>query len=539
MTTGRCLAVACLAAAGAASSGCWRLETPAEAGIRTQTLLVGNYGEPSDLDPGSSVSFTDAHIDYALFEGLTKLDSRTSMPAPAAADHWDVSGDGRIYTFHIREDARWSNGDPLTAEDFVYAFRRVLTPTFAAAYSYMLWPIKNAESYNAGRITDFALVGVRALDAHRLQLTLEGPTPYLPALASLSTWMPVHRPVIEKFGAMDQKGTPWTKPGNIVSNGAFSLVEWRPNARLAVVKNPMYWDAANTRLSRIEFFPIDKEATEELAYRSGQLHVTFALPTEKIAAYRAHIPSDLMVDPVLGTSFLFINVNRPPLDNRKVRQALSHAINRILISRNVTQGAYLPARSFVPPACNGYTSRSALTDDFDEARRLLADAGYPGGKGLPPIELQTFTTDASLRTAEAVQSMWHKELGVNVTIGQYDQKTVFQNGQSGSYALSISAWIADYPDPLSFLGTMVTGGGNNWSGWSNKEFDQLVADASKSVDNAVRLELFQRAEAILLEDAPLVPIYYLSKVYALSPAVRGWTTTQVGFHEFNRVWLEK
>ena len=528
-----------LAAVALAPGGCARRETAAEEGIRTQTLLLGNAAEPADLDPNVIIAFTDSQIAYALFEGLTKLDGKTSQPAPAAADRWDVSPDGTVYTFHIRPGARWSNGDPLTAGDFAYSFQRILTPAFGAQYSYMLWAIKNAEAFNSGAITDFARVGVKALDDQNLQVTLERPTPELPAIASHTTWLPVHKAVVEKFGRMDDKGTKWTRPGNLVGNGAFNLSEWIPNGRISVVKNPLYWDAAKTRLNKVVFFPFEKSETEDLAFRSGQLHATYSLPLTKVEVYRAHNPVDIRIDPVLSTFYLFINVTRPPFDNVKLRLALAHAVDREALARDIDKGVYPAARCLTPPNCNGYTSRSKITDDFYLARRLLAEAGYPGGKGLPPIEVLSYNTEVSLRMLEAIQSMWQKELGVHITIAQLEQKTLFQAGQDKNYSISFSGWIADYPDPSSFLGTMVTGGGNNWAGWSNKEFDRLVSEASNTADNAKRLELFQQAEAVLLGDAPLIPLFFSDQVYAISPAVRGWTTTLIGFHEFQRIWLEK
>ncbi len=529
--------VACLAALG--PFGCARRETPAEAGVRTQTLLFGNGADPADLDPQVINAFTDSVIDYALFEGLTKLDAKTSRAVPDLAERWDVSSDGRTYTFHLRPSARWSNGDPVTAADFTYSFQRILTPSFAAAYAYMLWPIKNAEAFNSGRITDFSLVGARALDPVTLELTLERPTAYLPALAAHNTWLPVHKPVVERFGRMDEKGTAWTRPGNLVGNGAFTLAEWVPNARVAVVKNPLYWDAANTRLNRIEFYPIERPEIEDLNYRSGQLHATYALPMSKVDSYRSHEPVDFQVDQVLSTYYLFVNVTRPPFDNLKLRQALAHGLDREVLSRDITRGLFPPAHSLTPPGCGGYTPRAGISDDFAEARRLLAEAGYPGGRGLPSIEVQCYETEVPLRMLEVIQAMWLRELGVRITIAEVEQKTLFQNQQDRNYSIAFSGWIADIPDPVTFLGTMVTGGGNNWAGWSNREFDRLMDEASGATDNARRLELFQRAEAIMLGEAPLIPLYYRPQVYAISPLVHGWTTNSIGYHELNRIWLGK
>ncbi|MGH7995718.1 MAG: peptide ABC transporter substrate-binding protein, partial [Opitutaceae bacterium] len=316
-------------------SGCHRRETAAVAGIATQTLLMGNGAEPADLDPDVVTAWPDSDIDYALFEGLTWIDEKTARPIPAAAESWEVSPDGLVYTFHLRPNGRWSNGDPVTAQDFVFSFRRILTPSFAAAYSYMLWPIKNARAYNLGKIVDFGRVGVKALDEHTLQITVARPTPYLPALAAHTTWLPVPRSTIEKFGKFDQRGTKWTLPGNLVGNGPFVLSEWIPNGRIVVRKNPRYWNAAHVRLNRIEFFPMESPDAEELAFRSGELQVTYALPVYSIARYRRDHPELLRDDPQLSSFFLFLNVRRPPLDNVKVRRALSLAIDREAIVRNV------------------------------------------------------------------------------------------------------------------------------------------------------------------------------------------------------------
>jgi oligopeptide transport system substrate-binding protein len=535
----RNLLILVVAAAALGLAGCAKRELPVDAGIRTQTLLFGSGAEPADLDPEVLYAFTDAQIAYALFEGLTKMDAKTNTAVPDGATGWDVSPDGLTYTFHLRKDARWSNGDPVTAGDYVYSFHRILSPAFAAQYSYMVWPIKNAEAFNAGKITDFAQVGAKALDPLTLQITLEHPTPYLPAIATHTTWLPVHRATVEQFGRMDEKGTKWTRPGNLVSNGAFTLVEWIPNSRIAVERNAQYWDNANTKLRRVEFYPFEKPDIEELNYQSGQLHSTYALPTAKIEAYRNHTPSDLAIDPVLSVFYLFLNCTRPPFDNLKLRQALTHALNREQLCRDVTKGVYPPAHCMTPPDCGGYTAQAGATDDFALARKLLAEAGYPGGVGLPPIEVQCYESEVPLRMTEAIQSMWLRELGVHITISQIEQKTLFANASNKDYTISFSSWIADFPDPLTFLGTMVTGNGNNWAGWSNKEFDRLIAQTDQEPDNAKRLALFQRAEAILVNDAPLIPLFFRPQVYARSPVVKGWTTTSLGFHEFNRIWLEK
>jgi oligopeptide transport system substrate-binding protein len=518
-------------------AGCTRRETPAEEGIRTQTLLVGNLAEPRDLDPLAMNAASDSYIAVALFEGLTALDERTGQPMPAAADRWEISADGLTYTFHLRTGAKWSDGSPLTAQDFAYSFQRILTPAFASEYSYMLWPIKNAEAFNSGKLTDFSAVGVATPDAATLRLTLERPTPYLLALAAHNTWYPVQRATIEKFGAMAQRDTRWTRPGNLVGNGPFVLTEWNPNARLTVEKNPHYWDAAAVRLNRIRFFPIESAEVEERNFRAGQLHITFGLPASKIAVYRTQQPKLFRNDTMLDLLYLNFNLQKPPFDNPLVRRALSLAIDREALSRNVLEGAWPAAFSFVPPNCGGYMSRHHLTYDVAEARRLLAEAGYPDGKGLSSFSIQVLNDARQPRLAEAIQGMWARDLGVHVTIEVNEQKIWLQNQQSMSHQIGFMGWTADFPDPVTFLTLTQTGNGQNWSGYSNPAYDRLLVQADSTIDASARFELLQQAEALLLADAPTPPLVYRGRTYLINPAVRNWDPAIVGTHQFKKVYL--
>ncbi len=530
-------AVVAVAPAILGFAGCAPRETEVAAGMRTQTLLLGNAAEPASLDPQEVDAWTDSNIDYALFEPLTWVDAKTEQPVPAAAASWDVSPDGLVYTFHLRPDGRWSNGAPVTADDFVFSFRRILTPGFAATYSYMLWPVKNAQAYNAGRLADFSQVGVKALDPLTLQITLEKPTPYLPSLASHTTWLPVPRATIEKFGRFDQRGTAWTRPGNLVGNGPFALKQWEPNARIVVDRNPYYWNAAHVRLRRIIFFPIESADVEENAFRAGQLDVTYGLPVTKIAWYRREHPPELRIEARLASYYLFINCTRPPLNNPRLRRALSLAVDRTAIARDVLMGSRAPAHSLTPPDCAGYTARAAVPDDFAAARRLLAEAGYPGGRGLPSFEIESFNDAVSMHTLEAIQAMWARQLGVHVTITPLEQRTLFQSQRELNYTIAFSSWIADYDDPSTFLNTMVTGGGNNWSGWGDPAYDRLIADAAGTADTTRRYEDFQQAEAILLQQAPLIPLFYGNQTFLLRPEVHNWHGSKLGFVRFPDVWL--
>lgn len=499
-------------------------------------MLLGNLSEPTDLDPHTSVTYTDQNVILALFEGLTALDEKTSRAVPAVAERWDVSPDGLTYTFHLRAEARWSNGDPVTAHDFTYSFERLLSPKLAAEYSYMLWPLRHAAAFNRGEITSFAEVGATAVDARTLRLTLERPTPYLLALAANPAWFPVHRATIEKFGGRDQRGTAWTREGNLVGNGAFTLTEWSPNARIVVTRNPTYWGAAPNSPQRVVFLPIENPDTEERAFRTGQVHVTYSLPIEKIARYRETAPEQLRLDPFLQTFFLRFNVTRPPLDQPHVRRALSLAIDRDALARHVLRGSRLPAAHFTPPGCGGYTSETHVGLDLAAARKALADAGHANGEGLPVLELQVRNDDTQPKVAEAIQSMLG-QIGVRISIAPFEQKTWLQNQQTKAYTLVLSAWVGDFADPATFLELFAGDGGNNWTGWSDAEYDRLLQEAARTSDPAARFAVFQRAEARLLEQAPVAPLYFGARTYLIHPAVKNWEPALLGYHRYHLVWL--
>jgi oligopeptide transport system substrate-binding protein len=316
------------------------------------------------------------------------------------------------------------------------------------------------------------------------------------------------------------------------------LSAWTPNARLRVTKNPNYWDAARTRLEHIVFFPTEKSDVEERSFRSGQLHLTYDVPATKIPVYRQEAPAQLRLDPLLNTWYMNFNVAKPPLDNAKVRRALALAIDREAISRRVFHGARAPAFSFVPPDCGGYQSRARVPHDYAAARRLLAEAGFPGGQGLPSFPVQVLNDSNLPRCMEAIQAMWQRELGVRSTIEPFEQKTWVQNQQTKSHTIGLMGWVGDFADPITFLGLFVSGGGNNWTNWSSQEYDQLITQTHQTSDPRARLEIFQRAEALLLEAAPITPLAYGARTYLLHPAVKNWAPSPLGFHRFQDIGLE-
>lgn len=519
-------------------SACGRRETLVEAGTRTGVLHIGNGAEPGTLDPHLVDAYTDMRVIAAILEGLCAIDERTSQAVPAAAESWESSADGLTWTFHLRPGLQWSNGEPLTADDFIQSWRRALSPTLASPYAYFLFPIKNGEAFNAGKLTDPAELGLAAPDARTLVITLERPTPYLPSLAANCAWYPVNPRVLERLGGLTNRTTPWLTPAHFVGNGPFLLKEWNINARIVVEKNPRYWDAAAVRLNGIVFYPIDNPDTEERNFRAGQLHLTYTLPLSKVPSYRQQDSARLRADPFLRTYFIRFNVTKTPFDNAKVRRALSLAIDREAIARQLLHESFAPAYHYVAPGFPGYESRHRLKDDFAAARALLAEAGYPGGKGLPPFELQVRNDDALPRVVEAVQAMWQRELGVQVSIAQLEQKTAIQNQRTMDYTVGANAWTADFADPVSQLEVFLKDSGSNWTGWGDADYDQALADAARTPDQARRFELFQKAESILLEQAPIAPLIFGARNYLIHPSVKGWEPASLGINQYKKVYLQ-
>ncbi|MEI6106448.1 MAG: peptide ABC transporter substrate-binding protein [Opitutae bacterium] len=519
-------------------SSCTRRETVVQRGNREQILHLGNGAEPSSLDPHVLDAYSDQRLEAALFEGLCVIDEQTSKPAPGAAERWEVAANGLTWTFHLRPGLQWSNGEPLTADDFVQSWRRNLTPSFASAYAYLLFPIKNAESFNNGKITDPGALGLATPDARTIIITLERPTAYLPVLTANAAWHPINPRVVMKFGPLTERASAWTRPGNLVGNGPFLLQEWTPGSRIVVAKNPRYWDAPAVRLNGMVFYPIENPDVEERNFRAGQLHLTNSLPLSKIPAYRQQDSARLRTDLFLQILFLRFNVTKPPFDNPRIRRALALAIDRESISRNLLHGSRAPAEHFVPPQTAGYDSRARVARNLAEARRLLAEAGHPGGQGLPVLELQVRNDEIQPKMVEAVQAMWQQELGVRISIAQLEQKVSIQNQTTLNFTIGSNGWVADFADPVTFLDLFVSGGGNNWTGWGNPAYDQLITAAGQTIDPTERYELFQQAEALLLEEAPVIPLVFGARNYLIDPAVRGWEPAALGMYQYKKIYLQ-
>ncbi len=514
---------------------------PDRSGPGGDILRVGNGAEPEGLDPHVVTGVPEHHILLTLFEGLVRMDPKTLAPTPGVAETWEVSPDGLVYTFHLRKGGKWSNGDPLTSKDFAYAWRRCLTPSLAAEYAYMLFPMKNAKAYNDGTITDFAQVGCEFPDDYTVQVTLENPTPYFYSLQCHYTWFPVHQKSIEASGPMDDRGSKWTRPGSLVGNGPYLLTRWAPNDVIEVRPNSNYWDAAGVKNGGVDFYPVNEEQTEERMFRAGELDVTENVPPAKVLDYRKNRPEVLRTDDWIGAYFYRVNTKRKPLDDKRVRQALAMSIDREAICSKIMTAGEKAAYFLTPPGTAGYTSTARLPFDPARARQLLAEAGYPGGKGFPKIDILYNTLERHQTIAEAVQQMWKTNLGVDITLRNEEWK-VYLNSTSNEqmdFDLARAGWIGDVVDPMNFLECFITGNGNNRTGWGNAEYDRLLAEAIKQNDMTKRYALYDQAERILMDEVPILPVYHYVRPYLIQPDVRGYEPNILAYYAYHKVWFDK
>lgn len=410
--------------------------------LNDNVLRIGNGGEPQDLDPHTVNGTPEVRIISALFEGLvTYHPTDDNIPYPGVATHWENSADGRQWDFFLRPEARWSNGDPLTADDFVFSWRRVLTPTLGNDYVDWLYIFENAEAYHRGTITDFATVGITAMGPHHLRLrTIEPVADFLKILLN-HTFLPVHEATVTATGGHLRPNTGWTHPNRIVSNGAFRLVQWRPNAFIRVEPNPYYWDHATVSLDAIEFFPIQDENTEMRMFLNGQLHITNSLPVNMRTHFAQNRPDVLRADPLSAFYYYSFNTTRPPLDDPRVRHALALAIDREQIVRTILHGMERPARGIIPDGIGGFVSPQRNFHDPERARALLAEAGFPGGQGFPRLELLFNTSDNHRVIAEAIQFMWRQQLGIDVQLTNKEWKVFLDMRDKLQFDIARAGWV--------------------------------------------------------------------------------------------------
>jgi len=500
-----------------------------------QVLNWGNGAEPKDLDPQIVAGVPEHHILQNLFEPLVGKDPKTLKPVPGMAERWTVSKDGKVYTFFLRKNAKWSNGDPVTAQDYIYAWTRLLKPETAAEYAYQGYYIKNGKDYNTGKLKDASQLGLKATDPYTLQVTLESPTPFYLSLLYHHSLYPVHKATVEKFGNR------WTRPENIVVNGAYTVTKWETNKVITLKKNPNYYDAGRVTLTEVNVYPTENLDTEEKMFRTGKLHVTNEVPLEKLTYWQKDKSGAFQSYPYLGIYFYRLNVTKAPLNDKRVRKALNLAIDRDQLVKFVTKGNQLPAQAFTPPDTAGYTAKAVLPADLSrlaEAKKLLAEAGFPEGKGFPALEILYNTHDGHKKIAEAIQQMFLKNLGIEVKMFNQEWKVYLDSQKNLNYQISRAGWIGDYNDPNTFLDMFVTNGGQNQTGFSNKTYDDLIAKAAKELNPKKRLAVFQEAENLLLEELPVLPIYVYKRNYLKSNEVAGWERNIEDIHPLKYVSLQ-
>ncbi|MCF3649588.1 peptide ABC transporter substrate-binding protein [Synoicihabitans lomoniglobus] len=503
--------------------GCGKRETAVEAGIRTQTLHIGNRAEPPDLDPQTNNSLVVSFIHEALFEGLVRLANDGATIRPGVAERWEISPDGLRYTFHLRADAAWSNGDLITAPDFVASFERFMNPQLGCEAVNFTYPIVGARDFVEGRITDFGLVGVEATDASTLEIRLRFRAPYFLSVLADKHFVPLHRSSVERFDGWNRRGGAWTKPGNLISNGPFALTEWKPNVVVAVAKNPHYWNAPAVKLNEVHFHPIEDPGTEERAFRSGQLHVTFSLPSSKVAAYMERQAPELHAMPLLQTNFISFMTTRAPFDDARVRQAFSLAIDRDQLLATVLKGQGDVASTYVRSGSGGYELPPFSRYDPATARRLLAEAGYPGGAGFPRQEFTLSSRDEDkLIYAQALQEMWRQTLGVEVQMVPTEFKVWLDVLRNRSFALTTDGWNMTVNDPSEMLALGVTGDPNNDANWSNADYDAAFAAIEQATTDEARRDAIIMCERIIGEEVPYAPVYHSVRNFLLHPSVQGW-----------------
>lgn len=486
-------------------------------------LHRGNGSEPETLDPHKSTGEGESWIEMDLFEGLVTADAQGRV-IPGAAQSWTISDDRLTYTFKLRPDGKWSDGTKVTASDFVFSWRRLVSPATRSRYAFFLWPVKNAEAVSKGEMPASAM-GVEAVDDLTLRVTLEAPTSYFVASLQHHATYAVSQANVKRFG------DDFIKPGNLVSNGAFMLAEAVPQGHIKLVRNPHFHAASTVALDAVYFYPTENRESELKRFRAGELDVTYDVPDGQIAWVRQNMPADLRLAPFFSSYWFCFNLrNEPWKSNPDLRAALSLAIDRQLIVDKITQAGEIPAYTITPPGTENYVAplpewaRWTQAERDAKARELLAKAGYgPGGKPLE-VEILFNTSENHRKIAIALDSMWRQKLGIRVKMTNQEWKVVLQSRAEGKFQDLVRAgWIGDYNDAYSFLSLFLSDvKGQNHSGYSNPDYDRLVRAASSEVEPTARRQLLQRAEALMLADHPVIPIYTYVTTHMVSARVSGW-----------------
>jgi oligopeptide transport system substrate-binding protein len=494
-------------------------------------LHRGNGTEPETLDIHKSSGEGEGWIQMDVFEGLMTVDAKGTI-IPGVAESWTVSDDGLTYVFRLRGDARWSDGSPVTAEDFVFAWKRLLSPDLASRYAFFLWPVHNAKSIARGELAADRL-GVKALDPRTLQITLEVPTAYfLSALQHPATY-PLHRASVARYGS------DYVRPGHLISNGAFALAESVPQSHVKLIKNPFFHSAAQVKLDAVYYYPTENKETEMKRFRSGELHVSYDIPDALVPWAKENLPEATRLSPYFSTYYFSFNLRHEPWrSNPDLRAALSLAIDRRMIVDKVTQAGELPAFTLVPPGTQNYNSPQPAWANWTQDQRdakaleLIKKAGYgPEGKPLQ-VEILYNTSENHRKLAIAVESMWRQKLGVKGILSNQEWKVLLSSRAQGQFRDIVrSGWIGDFNDAYSFLAIFLSDvGGSNHPGYISDAYDKLMQDAARERDQMKRAALLRKAETILIEDHAIIPIYTYVSSHMVSPKVQGWEDNVRDFH---------
>jgi oligopeptide transport system substrate-binding protein len=565
-----------------------------------------NPSEIKSVDPAIVTGQIEGRIIEGIFEGLTSWDPKTLGPLPGVAESWEISPDKRQYTFHLRADAKWTDGTPVTAQDFRWSHRRTLDPLTGSQYAYQLWYVKNARKYNGGRVAagdqvevelnelpagalpfargrllqgrlvkvtppfpdtppsddepivqriyvveidgkkrtfepgdgpngckqvllDFAEVGCKAIDDHTYQMTLESPTAYFMQLTGMFPLYPVNPRCVATYGF-----PAWVKPQNIVTNGPFRLESRKIRERTRLVKSDTYWDRANVKLNTIDAIVIESDTTALNLYLTGKADWIQTVPSTIVKQLLDEYPKDFQPVQSFQLYFYRINVKRPALKSPLVRKALALAINKQEIVEGATRAGEVPARSIVPPIIRQYMPyEPAICGEYDpkEARKLLAQAGFPGGKGFPKIPILYNSGEELHKTiAELIQRQWKENLGIDTELQNQEWNAYLAAQQNLDYTVCRSGWIGDYVDPNTFLGMFITGGEDNQTGWGNPRYDELIQSAKQETNRESRLKMLHDAEAILMDELPVIPIYVAVTKNMVRPYVDGFYGTVLDDH---------
>lgn len=490
----------------------------------------GNGTEPETLDFHKSSGVPEANIQRDLFEGLVTEAADGSL-IPGVAERWEQSDNGKKWTFYLRDNAKWSDGTAVTAADFVAAMQRAVNPTTASEYAFILWSIKNAEAISKGEIKDIQQLGVKAIDEHTLEIDLENPTAYLTGLLAHHMAYPIPIKTVEKYGKK------WTRPENMVSNGAYTLTKWVPQSHITLKKNPYYREQEKVQTDTVIYYPTEDKGSELRRFRTGELDTTEDVPTDQIKWIHDNLADAFHNSPYIGTYYMALNLSAAPFkDHVKLRQALNLAIDRKILTEKVSKAGEIPAWGWVPPGVENYQQQVMQYSDLDKSARealalkLFKEAGYSKDKPLE-IELLYNTSDNHKKIAIALSAMWKKVLGVKIKLRNEEWKVYLNSRTQRQFQMIRAGWIGDYNDAYTFLSLFRSDVGSmNPSVYKNTEFDRLLQQSEKEVDSAKRAELMQKAEAILLTDLPIIPIYHYTTQHLVHKNIKGWVDNVMDIH---------